>query len=256
MIYIGTAGYSYKDWVGPFYPEGIRDNSMLEYYSKHFNFTEINSTYYHMPSLKLFDSLNNKTASNFKFAVKLFEGFTHKRSLGELEADKFKYSINPIIESKKLLCLLVQFPYSFHYKVENIDYLKSLRSWFEGLSICVEFRNINWIRKDVIELLKKEDIGFVCVDEPRIKGLIGITLAITSSISYIRMHGRNEEKWYSGEGSERYNYLYDREELLEWVTRIQEINNGSDITIVSFNNHPLGKAVQNAKALKELLKES
>jgi uncharacterized protein YecE (DUF72 family) len=253
MIYIGTAGYSYKDWIGPFYPEGIKSNSMLEYYSRFFDFTELNSTFYHMPSVRLFDSLNNKTPDNFKFVVKLYEGFTHKRNLTRTEAEKFTYSINPIIESKKFICLLVQLPYSFHYRQENIDYLKLLRTWFEGVDLCVEFRNINWIRKDVIELLKKENMGFVCVDEPKIKGLIGTTLAVTSKISYIRMHGRNKEKWYSNEGSERYNYLYSKEELSEWLPRIHQVKNYSDITIIDFNNHPIGRAIQNARELKELL---
>ena len=72
-------------------------------------------------------------------------------------------------------------------------------------------------------------------------------------VSYIRMHGKNSEKWYGGEGSERYNYLYSRNELIEWVTKIKELENKSNITIVSFNNHPLGKATENARALKELL---
>jgi len=253
MIYIGTSGFSYEDWIGPFYPQGIKKGAMLEYYSKFFNFTELNSTYYHMPSVKLFESLNNKTPENFKFAVKLFGGFTHKRDLSKTEAKNFINSVNPIIESKKLLCLLVQLPYSFHYRQENIDYLKLLRSWFERIDLCIEFRNINWIRKDVIELLKKENMGFVCVDEPKIKGLIGAALAVTSNISYIRMHGRNKEKWYSNEDSERYNYLYSREELSEWLPRIHQVSNYSDITIIAFNNHPIGKAIRNAMEMKELL---
>lgn len=253
MIYTGTAGYSYKDWIGPFYPKGIKDGDMLEYYSRYFDFTEVNSTYYHMPSLRLFESLNRKTPNSFRFAVKLFGGFTHEKTAGTVEAEQFKYAIKPLLESKKLICLLVQFPYSFHFKPENMDYLKTLGEWFEGIGICIEFRNNNWIRKEVIDLMKNENLGFVCVDEPRIKGLIGNTLAVTSKISYIRMHGRNAEKWYNSEGSERYNYLYSRDELLEWVTRIQEVEGKSDITIVSFNNHPFGKAVENAKALREIL---
>lgn len=256
MIYIGTAGYSYKDWIGPFYPDGTKDGSMLEHYSRYFDFTELNSTYYHMPSLRLFDSLNRKTPDNFKFAVKLYKGFTHNRDLSKEEATKFIYSVNPIIESNKLICLLVQLPYSFHYNHNNADYLKLLRSWFEGVNVCVEFRNVNWVRKEVIELLKKEDIGFVCVDEPRIRGLIGSVLAVTSNISYIRMHGRNREKWYAGEGSERYNYLYSKDELLEWIPKIKHVKNHSDIAIISFNNHPIGRAAQNARELKQLINKS
>ncbi len=254
MIYVGTAGYSYQDWIGPFYPETIKNSSMLEYYSMYFNFTEINSTYYHMPSIRLFESMNRKTPADFKFAVKLFSGFTHERNLGETEAKQFVYAIQPILSANKFISILAQFPYSFHYTKENIEHIRSLRYWFNGLDINVEFRNSNWINKETIELLKDEQIGFVCVDEPNLKGLIDNILIVTSKIAYVRMHGRNAKAWYNNDGSERYNYLYSREELLEWVTKIKELESKSNLTVVSFNNHPLGKAVENAKALKELLK--
>lgn len=77
MIYVGTCGYSYKDWIGPFYPEGTKDSQMLEHYSYCFNFAEINSSFYHMPKLQLFDSIVKRTPDNFKVAVKLFQSFTH-----------------------------------------------------------------------------------------------------------------------------------------------------------------------------------
>lgn len=249
MISVGTAGYSYKDWIGPFYPEGTRDTQMLEYYSLFFSFVEVNSSYYHMPSLKLFESMNKKTPDSFKFAVKLFGGFTHERNVGALEADQFKYSVKPLVESSKLVCLLAQFPYSFHYNMENMDYIKRLRSMFGEFDINVEFRNREWIKNDVFNEMRREDIGFVCVDEPGIKGLINNVIAVTSKVAYLRLHGRNAAKWYAGEGSERYDYLYGTNELLEWVNRIRELEDGAGNTLISFNNHPKGKAVENAKAL-------
>jgi len=249
MIKVGTAGYSYTDWVGSFYPSGIKSTGMLEYYSLYFNFVEVNSTYYHMPGLKLFEGMNRKTPVDFKFAVKLFGGFTHDRSSGQEEAEKFKYSLSPIVQSGKLACLLAQFPYSFHHSQENVDYLKSLKQQFREYELCIEFRNREWVRKDVFDTLKQESLGYVCVDEPGIRGLINNVTAITSNIAYIRLHGRNADKWYAGEGSERYDYLYSTSELLEWVNRLRELEDGSGVTLVSFNNHPKGKAIENAKAL-------
>lgn len=249
MIKVGTAGYSYADWVGPFYPEGTKSTGMLEYYSLFFNFVEVNSTYYHMPGLKLFEGMNKKTPDSFKFAVKLFGGFTHERSSGQTEAEKFKYSLAPILQNGKLACLLAQFPYSFHYSEESVDYLKSLKQYFQDCELCIEFRNREWIRKDVFDMLKLEGMGFVCVDEPGIRGLINNVTAITSNVTYLRLHGRNADKWYTGEGSERYDYLYSTSELLEWVNRLRELEDGSGVTLVSFNNHPKGKAIENAKAL-------
>ncbi len=249
MIKVGTAGYSYADWVGPFYPEGTKPAMMLDYYSVNFSFVEVNSTYYHMPGLKLFEGLDKKTPGDFMFAVKLFGGFTHERNCGREEAEKFKYSLSPIIQSGKLACILVQFPYSFHCSSENYDYLKRLREHFSGHELSVEFRNREWIRKEVFDLLRSEGLGYVCVDEPGIRGLISNVTAITSRIAYLRLHGRNAEKWYAGEGSERYDYLYSGSELLEWVNRLREMDDESGMTLVSFNNHPKGKAIENAKAL-------
>jgi uncharacterized protein YecE (DUF72 family) len=249
MIRIGTAGYSYADWVGPFYPEGTKPAAMLDYYSLYFSFVELNSTYYHMPGLKLFEGLNNKTPDDFLFAVKLFGGFTHERNCGSKEAEDFKYSLSPIVQSGKLACILAQFPYSFHCTGENCDYLKRLRENFGEHELCIEFRNREWIRRETFDMLRREDMGYVCVDEPGIRGLIGNVTAVTSRIAYLRLHGRNSEKWYSGEGSERYDYLYSGSELLEWVNRLREMDDGSGMTLVAFNNHPKGKAIENAKAL-------
>lgn len=249
MIKVGTAGYSYVDWIGPFYPAGMKSAGMLEYYSLYFNFVEVNSTYYHMPGIKLFEGMDRKTPADFKFAVKLFGGFTHERNSDQTEAEKFKYSLAPIVQSGKLACLLAQFPYSFHRNQENLDYLKALKHYFQEYELCIEFRNNEWVRKDVFDVLRQESMGYVCVDEPGLHGLINNVIAITSNTAYLRLHGRNADKWYAGEGSERYDYLYGDSELLEWVNKLRDMEDGSGVTLVSFNNHPKGKAIENAKAL-------
>lgn len=256
MIYIGTAGYSYRDWVGPFYPEGIKGKDMLQYYSRHFDFVEVNSSYYHMPRQQLFEGMSRKTQGSFKFAVKIFGGFTHERNIGDQEAKQFNYALEPLVEREQLICLLAQFPYSFHFTSENMDYLKRIREWFGNIQVNVEFRNQNWIRSEVMGSLKALGLGFVCVDEPGVKGLVRKVIASTSDVAYLRLHGRNAAKWYGSEGSERYDYLYSRDELLEWIHGIRELHENSQTMVVSFNNHPLGKAIENARALAAMLQDS
>jgi uncharacterized protein YecE (DUF72 family) len=253
MIYTGTAGYSYKDWIGPFYPEGIKASDMLDYYTKHFKFTELNSSFYHMPGLRLFEGIDRKTPEDFKFSVKLFGGFTHERNLGREDAQKFIYSLGPLLQKGKLVCILAQFPYSFHYNTDNMDYLKKLREWFSDVEVNIEFRNREWINQTVINILREENLGYVCLDEPNIKGLIGDVAISSSNVSYIRFHGKNSDKWYSGKGSERYDYLYSNSELENWIPKILKLDNDSNYTLISFNNHPMGKAVENAKAVGRLL---
>jgi len=253
MVYVGTAGYSYKDWVGPFYPKDTKDNLMLDYYALHFNFVEINSTFYHMPSIRLLTGVNHKTPDSFRLAVKIFGGFTHERNMGKIEAEQFKYALGPITESGKLICLLAQFPYSFHCTIGNVKYLKQLSEMFKGIEINVEFRNQEWIKEKVFNMLRDYGLGFVCVDEPAIKGLANNVAVTTSKIAYMRLHGRNAEKWYAGKGSERYDYLYTQEELASFIPQINYFADNAPFTVVSLNNHPVGKAVLNAQALISML---
>lgn len=254
MIYIGTSGYSYKDWKGIFYPDSIKDDSMLEYYAKYFNFTEINFTYYTMPSFKSFEGMNARTPDDFLFSVKAFSSFTHKKDATKEMAQAFLSSLKPISESGKLACILFQFPYSFHKNKENIEYLKVVREDFKGEKICFEFRNSYWASEDTIKFLKSNEIGWVSVDEPDIKGLVRPAVAVTSDIGYVRFHGRNAEKWYNhNESYERYDYLYSEDELMEWVNRIKYIEKNSKTVFIAFNNHFRAQGVKNSSMLRSLI---
>ena len=77
MIRIGTSGYSFDDWIGPFYPRGIQKNRMLDEYARHFGVVEINSSYYRIPGANMFARMERKTPDGFEFIVKLYKGMTH-----------------------------------------------------------------------------------------------------------------------------------------------------------------------------------
>lgn len=246
MIYIGTSGYSYDDWIGEFYPCDIKTSDMLNFYSRHFSFTEINSTYYKMPNYFMFKSLNEKVPLNFKFSVKAFKGFTHDRNLNKDDAAKFIESLKPIKESQKLACIIFQFPYSFHFTNDNVAYIKNIRECFKEEEILCEFRNSNWANMEAMNILKNNSIGWVCVDEPDIKGLIKPIVSVTSKIGYVRFHGRNAKKWYNHEKAyERYDYMYSEKELSEWVSRIKFIEKHSRETYIAFNNHFKAQGAKN-----------
>ncbi len=256
MIYVGTSGYSYKDWKGNFYPEKIANGEMLSFYSEQYNFTEINSTYYKMPSYFVFKNLNEKTPEDFIFSIKAFGGFTHSRDSKKEDALKFIEAIKPVKENGKLGCIVFQFPYSFHNTLANQSYLEGIREMFMDDKIVFEFRNSLWTRQETMAFLLQRNIGWVCVDEPDIKGLIRPAVAATSDIGYVRFHGRNKEKWYNhNEAYERYDYLYSEEELIEWISRINFIEKHTKTTFVAFNNHFRAQGAKNASMLKRLLGE-
>ncbi|KYO66481.1 DUF72 domain-containing protein [Thermovenabulum gondwanense] len=256
MIKIATSGYAYKDWIGKFYPEGIKEKDMLSYYSREFPFTEVNSTYYSMPSPYMFYHMLRKTPESFIFVVKAFGGITHQRDLSPETLEKYKKAIEPVIEEKRLGCVLAQFPYSFHNNDENRDFLKRLREAFHEIPLAVEFRTADWLTLDTLKLLRELDMAFVCVDEPRIKGLLPPVVVATSKFGYVRFHGRNSENWYNNrEAYERYNYLYTEEELKEWVPKIKELKRKTEMVFVAMNNHFNAQAVINAKQLLKLLSD-
>src|SRR4029450_10582039 len=112
-VRIGTSGYSFKDWVGPFYPAGTRPEQQLEYYAQHFDCLELNVTYYRIPDPKLLSGIEQRTPPGFEFIVKLHGDVTHARS-GDSDIDRaFHDSVQPLLEADKMKGFLAQFPYSF-----------------------------------------------------------------------------------------------------------------------------------------------
>lgn len=256
MILVGTAGYSYPDWIGPVYPEGIKKGEMLEYYAQEFGFTEINSTYYGMPNKYMMWNLVKKTPDDFQFVVKAHQSMTHKRSAGKDEFAAFKEAIKPLADAGKLGGLLAQFPYSFHRTKANVEYLKWFAGHFAEVPVAVEFRNDKWIGEETFALLAENGLTFTCVDEPDIHGLVKPVVKVTAAMAYVRFHGRNTAKWYDYQESyERYNYLYSENELAEWTPRIRELEAKANKVFVSLNNHYQGQAVRNARMIREMLKE-
>ncbi|MDA8210449.1 MAG: DUF72 domain-containing protein [Clostridia bacterium] len=254
MILVGTAGYSYEDWIGTVYPEGIDKKEMLPFYAKEFSFTEVNSSYYRMPNRFMFYHMQAKTPENFQFVIKAHKSLTHEREDNEKQFTEFKEALKPLVEAQKFGCILAQFPTSFRNRDENRDYLKEFRDRLGDLPLVVEFRHEEWIDENVFELLEEEELGFVCVDEPQFKTLVPPEVRATGKLGYVRFHGRNYKKWWQHkETHERYDYLYSEEELKEWVPKVKKLAAKTEKTFVSMNNHYRGQAVINGRMLREML---
>jgi uncharacterized protein YecE (DUF72 family) len=263
MIRIGTSGYSYDDWKGPYYPENIKSTDMLPFYAQEFGATEINYTYYRMPSARTLAAMARKVPDNFVFTVKASKELTHEREEAEEGGGTpenfrlFREALQPLTDEGKFGCVLAQFPNSFKPTAENRDYLQTFRERMGDLPVVVEFRNATWVTDDTMDLLRKNDLGYCCVDEPRMKGLIPPIAVATSPIAYVRFHGRNAKKWWQhDEAYERYSYEYSPEELTEWVPKIEKLENSAQQTFIFTNNHYRGAAVTTARQLKEMLEKA
>jgi uncharacterized protein YecE (DUF72 family) len=253
-ILVGTSGYSFDDWVGTFYEEGIRKGDMLSFYVNHFPVVEVNSTYYRIPHPAVLFQMEKKTPPGFEFIIKAHKSMTHG-----LDADGEVYSqfleiLEPIREAGKFSGVLAQFPWGFKNMPSTRNHLESLRENLPEIPLFAEFRNIGWINNDTFALLERLNIGYCCVDEPRLKGLVPPVAKATTDVAYVRLHGRNARNWWGRGGGDRYDYLYSEKELKDWVGKIRELAAKAKKTYVFFNNCHAGQAARNAKLMQELLK--
>jgi len=256
MLKIGTSGYSYDDWKGIVYPESLSKKGFLDHYRKFFDITEINSTYYRLPSPGMFVNILKKVPDDFQFVVKLSKELTHEREKAEDAIDEYKKGIKPLVESGQLVTLLAQFPYSFKPNESTYSHLKFLRDSMPDLPINVEFRNEYWINDETFDFLEEHSLGYVCVDMPRLPRLVPPVVKATTELGYIRFHGRVKKYWWNPpEPHMRYDYSYNREELAEWVGKTRELENYTENIVILFNNHFQGKSAKNAKEFASMLNQ-
>jgi uncharacterized protein YecE (DUF72 family) len=253
-ILIGTSGYSYKEWVGPVYPLNTKASQYLEFYQELFATVELNFSYYKMPQ---YDQLNNLTLSapRTTFSIKAHQSLTHKiePSQWHKEVTIFSKSVSALAEKDALDAILLQFPHTFRYEVDQRRYLDRLIGSLASFPLAVEFRNEMWYNNRTLDALRKREVSLVSLDLPQIKNSPPMVDVLTSSFAYIRLHGRNKENWWNFDTNSRYDYLYTKEELEVIKERIKALSIGSKTVLVYFNNHNRGQAVTNALMLRKLL---
>ena len=262
MIKVGTSGFSFPDWKGTVYPDGVREGEMLSFYEKElgFNALEVNFTYYTLPSQKSFAAMSKKTSKGFEFVVKAFKGMTHEikdKETGKMidnheTFEKFKYSLVPLIDEGKLACVLAQFPWGFFPNRESVTYLEKFKEEMSDTPLVYEFRNRTWMKDQTLPFLERNGIGFCIVDEPNLPKLMPYLPRATSEIGYFRFHGRNPN-WFNVPMKVRYDYLYTEGELKEFIPDIQDISKKTTKTFVFFNNCYSGSAAKNAVQMAKLV---
>lgn len=255
-IIIGTSGYNYYDWKGKFYPEDIKSANMLSFYATRFNGVEINSSFYKLHTNRFYSNLNSKSPEDFVFIIKLFRELTHRRKEVDETLPKVLNSIKPIVETGKFGGFLAQFPPSFTFSPDNLEYITRIKSKALETPIFVEFRHPSWCNEKTYSTLKKYEIGYVCVDGPDLPYLMPKQDIVTSSEGYIRFHGRNREAWQKPPAGKKYDYLYSEKELREYVPIVRRMLSEAERVFIFFNNGYHGYAPANALQLAEMLKEN
>lgn len=271
QIRIGTAGWSYADWEGIFYPPGMRRRKQhpLEFLAQCFDVVEINTSFYgHIkPELaKLWARKASAVNPKFVFTAKLHRSFTHS-PIAVMEPTSAA-TINPNDEDERLAregldalaatgmlgALLIQFPVSFKNTSLNREYLETLLRQFIEFPRVVEVRHDSWENPETLSYFTARNVAFCNIDQPQIGRSLDATEHVTSPVGYVRLHGRNYDQWFDAQtGADRYNYLYREAELAGWKEKIERIAQKAEVTYVVANNHFEGKAGVNALQLKYML---
>jgi uncharacterized protein YecE (DUF72 family) len=257
-LFFGPAGWSYADWRGTVYPEPPPPRfDPLAFLAGQFDFVEVNTSFYRVPSLKLTQGWADKTAAfpAFRFWLKLHQSFTHERRLEKPVLDGFRDCLQPLAAAGKLSGLLAQFPYSFKRDAAAQAYLGELAGHFRDWPLAVEFRHQSWLEDEVLAFFKENGLVWTNIDQPQISQSLPLTALVTArDTAYLRLHGRNYQDWFSGQGRDaRYDYSYSAAELGRLGEVVARLKEQAKKVFVSGNNHFKGAAVKNLLQLKEIL---
>jgi uncharacterized protein YecE (DUF72 family) len=250
---VGVAGWSYPDWEGIVYPRVARFDG-LQYLSTFFDTLEINSSFYRIPAPRASASWAKRVRSNpeFRFTLKLYQGFTHQRTASDGDARAFEEALAPLEDQGVLGALLLQFPWSFKNKPESRSHLEATLDRFARYPLAVEVRHLSWNRGEFYRSLADRGVGFCNIDQPVIGRSLPPSDVATGPVGYVRLHGRNYRDWFREDAGRdaRYDYLYSEEELAPWVEKICEVTEAASSTYVVTNNHFRGQAVVNALQIR------
>ncbi len=237
-IRIGTSGYHYQHWVGPFYPAKTSSAKMLAYYIRYFDTLELNNSFYRLPTIDAFESWRDATPGNFVFAVKASRFITHNKKLKDPE--NALENLLPRAEhlGRKLGPVLFQLPPRWKVNLPRLEALLEILPREHRYTF--EFRELSWMTEEVNRLLRRFNAAF-CIYE-----LAGYhsPCEIPADFAYVRLHGPEAGKY---QGS------YSPASLRAWARRIEDWAKKLKAVYIYFDNDQAGYAAQNALALREMV---
>jgi uncharacterized protein YecE (DUF72 family) len=233
---------------------------MLPLYARDFPITELNYTWYQMPRAEAIERQRALVPPGFLFCAKLTRTLTHEIDAKSWpdEAAKYRLGIAPLVQSRQLRAVLIQFSASFDRSPKHRSYLGALLDELDRLPLAVEFRNATWASDKVFAELERRRVALVTVDEPELPGLFPSLDVVTNpDLFYVRFHGRNALGWRSNKMATQFDYDYSDGELEAWMDqRLRQLIEAAKTGVLFFNNHVRGQAPRNARRLIELLQKA
>jgi len=236
-VHIGTSGWHYDHWSGPFYPKDLAKKDFLKYYVKHFHTVEINNSFYQLPKKATLETWRDTVPPGFIFSVKGSRYITHMKKLKDPEQSTSAFLERVQVLKEKLGPILFQLPPRWKFNSERLHtFLEALPEQFK---YAFEFRDPSWFNDETLDALSKHGAAF-CIYE--LAGQIS-PREITADFIYIRLHG--PEGAYQGQ--------YDMSVLSEWTGAfLTWVKQGKDI-FCYFDNDEAGYAAQDASRLQDMI---
>ncbi|MFQ5663052.1 MAG: DUF72 domain-containing protein [Terriglobia bacterium] len=245
-IRVGTSGWHYPHWRGPFYPERFPADEMLDFYCKRLHTVEINNSFYHLPAKETFRRWRAQTPEGFLFAVKASRYITHMKKLKDSKPALRRFLSHAQALAPKLGPILFQLPPRWGRDAGRLkEFLQSLPKKHGSASLtpsryAFEFRDPAWFHPEVYALLEKHNAAFCVFD---LGGQASPRLA-TADFAYLRLHGPSAQK---------YQGRYTRRQLRSWLDTIRQWQRaGARDVYVYFDNDQAGYAARNALELAEM----
>lgn len=200
-FYVGTSGYSYKEWKGSFYPEKLPAKEMLPYYASQLSAVELNNTFYRMPQPPMVEAWKTQVPNDFRFSVKASQRITHFKRLKEAEAET-KYLLETVSAlGQRLGVVLYQLPPNMKKDLERLkSFIKHLPA---QIPAAFEFRHPTWFDDDVVDALRSRNLA-LCVSDT--DDLPASHIDRTANWGYLRLR----------------RVQYSKEDLEQWLNRINE----------------------------------
>lgn len=238
-VRIGTSGWHYTHWRGPFYPAGLPASRMLAYYAREFDTVEVNNSFYRLPERATFEAWRKATPAGFCFAVKASRYITHMKKLTDPTDALARFFAAAGGLGDKLGPVLFQLPPRWHCDLSRLEaFLAVLPS---RRRYAMEFRDPSWHDERVYALLAGHNVAFCVFD---LAGTLS-PLRVTADFAYVRLHGPGD----------KYQGRYDRATLRAWARRVRSWSRDLAAVHVYFDNDQAGYAVINARELRDLVKD-
>lgn len=194
-LLIGTSGFSYPEWKGTFYPEDLPSKKYLSFYAQHFKTTEINNTFYRIPTYQLTESWYKEVPPDFLFTLKMSQAVTHRKKLNHAEEEMERFLDASTGLKEKLGTILVQLPP--YFKIDTAILEGFLQNYATKARLAFEFRHQTWYTNEVYELLKKYNATLAVVEAEDNTAV----REVTGPFIYMRLRKGD----------------YDKNELKEWA---------------------------------------